>query len=99
MKLTIGKLRMEDVGNFVVLSTDIRYNDESFSLEYEYDHRMKEYIVHERADAFLVSLLPYAMMKARGDAQLVIETLTPVSEELYHQLVNYQIPVLEKNIS
>lgn len=39
------------------------------------------------------------MLKARNDDDLSIESKIPISEELLHQLVNYQIPVLEKNIS
>jgi len=99
MKLIIGKIEKIKENNIIKISSKMTYGDESYSLEYEYDISMDKFVVTERSDAFVISLLPFAMLKARKDENLVIETVTPISAELYHQIVNFYIPVLVRNIS
>lgn len=71
-------------------------------LFYEYDSSLKQYITTERIDCFLVPILPYAMIQAKkltGEDEISIVSEVPVSKKLYTQLVNFYLPILEKNIS
>ena len=59
---------------------------------YEVDSKYEEYLTPERADAFLLMVLEYAMTKS-----LDIECKAPVTEQLYYQLTKYFIPILSMN--
>ena len=55
--------------------------------------KWKEYLCFERADAFLVNLLLYAM-----ENNADIECKCDISERLYYQLTEYLIPSISSNI-
>lgn len=58
------------------------------------DHKYGKYLCHERADAFVIGLLSYAMRNKHD-----IKCESPISETLYYQLVTYFIPSVSNNSS
>ena len=99
MKWTIGKPEIHIAEGKARLSATITYGEKRQELYYEADAGYADTFVTERSDAFLVPLLPKAMMEARKDKDLEIVCEAPVSRSLYHQLVNQYIPILVKEIS
>ncbi|WP_425806412.1 hypothetical protein ACHOLT_05795 [Desulfitobacterium sp. Sab5] len=100
MEIVIGKPKIanKENGN-AVLSAEIREKDSSFELWFEVEKEYEKYLCVERSDAFLVSLLPWAMMRSSDKDICKIYCETPISEQLHHQLVNYYIPLLINNIT
>lgn len=76
-------------GTKIIVSTDYIFHSKKETLWFKIDKKYQEYLLLERADAFLVGLLLYAM--ANGED---IHLDCPVSEKLYYNLVNYLIPAL-----
>ncbi|MCF8568171.1 hypothetical protein LLE49_25940 [Alicyclobacillus tolerans] len=58
-------------------------------LWYEVDKKYADYLVHERADGFVVGLLWYALTHGHD-----IEVLSPMSERLYYTLNKYLSPLI-----
>ena len=99
MELKIGKINKTIVGEYkCVITSQISYSNEQFEVFYEYGKDYFKYVVDDRADAFLVGILPYAMLKAKNDKNLTIVTDNPITKELYHQLTYYYIPSVSKNV-
>jgi hypothetical protein len=78
-------------GNQVVLRTEIMRDGKPFCCQFHYPVEYCQYICNERSDAFLISILPYAMQHS-----FHIQCEAPVSERLLYQIRNYYIPVLAK---
>ena len=99
MKIQIGTpyITIEEGGNYS-LCADIEGINEPFTLWYKVSEEYSKYLCTERADAFLVGILPYAMAHSTDKDQLVIVCQAPVSEQLYYQLSLHYIPTLAKNI-
>lgn len=78
----------------VRLCSNIEYEGTSHNLWYETDAQWTEYLCTERADAFLVNLLLFAM--ERG-ANIICKC--DISERLYYQFTEYLIPCISSHIS
>ena len=89
--ITISKPYVETKKNSARLCAVVNYDGKNEIIWYEVDKRFSKYLCYERADAFLLALLPYAMAFDKN-----IEIDAPVSEKLYYQLVNYYMPALKK---
>lgn len=76
------------------LIATIKYQNKDNDIWYEVDEKYKEFLCIERADAFLVALLPFAMEKKED---IIIEN-TPVTTKLYYNIINYLMPALYSNI-
>ena len=77
--------------NFVRLCAMVN-NDWTYQeIWYEVDEKNSQYLCFERADAFLIAFLPYAMA-----FKYDIKVEGAVSEKLVYQIVNYYIPALGK---
>ena len=75
----------------VRLCSVVNYDGNDNEIWYEVDKEYGEFLCHERADAFLLAFLPYAMAFKHD-----IEIEGAVSEKLLYQLNNYYIPALSK---
>ena len=75
----------------VRLCSVVNYDGNDNEIWYEVDKEYGEFLCHERADAFLLAFLPYAMAFKHD-----IEIEGAVSEKLFYQLINYYIPALSK---
>ncbi|MEY8337954.1 hypothetical protein AALB16_07965 [Lachnospiraceae bacterium 62-35] len=90
-KLVIGKPYILEKGSQIKLCANININEEKHVLYYEIDKIYKEYLCSERSDAFLISLIQYAMAN-----NLNIIWNTPVTERLEYQLRTIFIPVISE---
>lgn len=79
--------------NTVRLCSDIEYNGKSNHIWYETDRKWEKYLCYERADAFLVNILLFAM-EHNADVHCDCD----ISERLYYQLSEYLIPSISTNI-
>lgn len=75
--------------NESVVECNIIINNEEKLLYYKTPSEWGRYLTYERADAFLIGVLQYAMKEGHN-----IEVNAPVSEKLYFNLVNQVIPLL-----
>ena len=73
------------------LMAEIDFGGDAKEIWLEVDSKYAEYLCAERADAFLIALLPHAMR-----AGLDIECKAPISERLKYQIETYLIPSLVK---
>ncbi len=101
MILKIGKpFICENKDDSVVLSAEI--NAEFWSkpkiIWYKVDGEYSKYLCEERADAFLIALLPLAFSRSKKDDKLVIKCDAPVSEQLFYQLTRHYIPAWSKYV-
>jgi hypothetical protein len=71
------------------LSCDIYDNDKLKTLYFEVDKKYKKYLCYERSDAFIISILPYAMLSGQD-----IYCETPVTETLLYNINEVLIPNL-----
>ncbi len=86
--------------NLAVMTVDVGGMEQPLQLYYKIDEKYAKELCTERIDAFLIPLLPKAMMWAKkNNRPLSLSCKTPVSKRLYHQLVNYYMPLMQKNIS
>lgn len=95
MKLRIGMPYIEKLGEKSRLKADIKLPDgEIRELYYEVDSQYEAFLCTERSDAFVLSLLQYAMFHGYD-----IEWEGPVTERLVYQLRTMYIPVIAKTIA
>ena len=73
----------------VRLSCDIKDKGEIKTLYYEVDKEYGEYLCYERSDAFIITILPYAMLTGQD-----IYCDTPVTETLLHNINEVLVPTL-----
>lgn len=99
MKIEIGDIAKSVGESNVVISVNVKYGDEQHCLEYSFDLKYAEMILIDRIDAFLIPLLPWAMMKASLDDKCCITSVLPLSKSLFHQISNFHLAVLSDNIS
>ena len=90
--ITIGIPKITKSNKKARLSVDVEINDETKQLWLEVDEKYEKFLVKDRCDAFVIALLPYAM---RNKKEIVC--LSPVSEELLHNLRTHLIPTLVKS--
>jgi hypothetical protein len=99
MQLIIKRPTLKQNGVNTRLIADIEYGNEIFSLWYEVNNEFGEFFCEEYSDSFLIALLPWAMMRAKKEKKRIeIMSEQVISEQLYHQVNNYYIPVLCKDI-
>lgn len=94
-KIVIEKPYVTSTLKHARLNCNIRYpledgTEGNFLLHYEVPAKYKKILVTERADAFLVAVLPQAMLHGWD-----IECVAPVSERLYFQLTTMQMPAID----
>jgi len=73
----------------VRLSCDIKDNGEIKTLYYEVDKEYGKYLCDERSDAFVISILPLAMLAGQD-----IYCDVPVTEDLLHNINEVLVPTL-----
>ena len=89
-------MKIEDIyisenKNGIRLIADIKRDGQMFRTWFEYPREYKEYVCHEKCDAFIIAILPYAMQN-----KMDIISKIPISERLYYQIEKYYIPILSK---
>lgn len=89
--IKIGQPYIEKVNNKTRLCCLVNYDNKDEIIWYEVENKYENCLCDERADAFVVAFLPYAMAFKKD---IVIEAA--ISERLYYQLYNYYIPCLVK---
>jgi hypothetical protein len=76
-----------------IIADNSSYQESTFNLEYRVDTDYQEYLTDQRSDAFVVALLPYALLHGFD-----IEAEVPMSERLYFQLTELLIPSLSCHV-
>lgn len=89
--LTIKQPRIEHAGDNSRLLADIIEDGQTKAVWVEVKREYGKYLCHERADAFVIGLLHYAMSHNHS-----ICSEAPVGEYLYYQLTNYLIDAISK---
>ena len=87
--ITIYEPKMEKTENQCKLSAKITYNDGEKTIWYRTAEEIGQYFDIGRADAFLVAVLPLAVLKGED-----IQCQVPVSAQLLHSLRQFQIPFM-----
>jgi hypothetical protein len=91
--LIISDIRIQRTSGKSRLCADIHWRSRTRSLWFEVDHKYEEYLSTERADAFLVALLPFAMLN-----NLNMRVDASVSEKLIYQVKTILVPTLTAHI-
>lgn len=92
--IIIGEPKLTKRNKKARLTAEVSVNNEVKELWIEFDEKYSKYIVKDRADAFVVALLPYAF---RNKKDIICNST--VSEELLHNLRNQLIPAISKGSS
>lgn len=90
--IRINKPYVEEKGAYARLCSKIEVDDQVWNIWYEVESHNKQYLCYEKADAFLIGILPFAM--AFGHNIDIIDC--PISERIYWNLKNTFIPALSK---
>lgn len=90
-KLVIGMPEIVEIGQKARLRADIWVDGSKKELYYEVDKEYKDYLCAGRSDAFLLSLLHFAMSSGYD-----VSWAAPVSERLHYQLGQIYIPVISR---
>ena len=91
-KLQIGKPNTLELEDKTRLQAAITTKEFSHIFYYEVEKKWGQYLCYERADAFVLSLLYFALVHGYD-----IECEAPISEKLYMQLSEIYIPTVVKN--
>lgn len=91
--LKIETVYIKRIGEKSRLCADIRWSNRSRTLWFEVEREFENYLCYERADGFLIALLPFAMIN-----NLDIEVEGNISERLLYQLKNILLPALSSNL-
>ena len=89
--MIIESIKKQNTDNGVRLTAQITSDRQSFEIWYEASSEIGYYFCDERADAFVVALMPYAMSIGED-----IISNVPISAQLKHSLVKSQIPYMVK---
>lgn len=76
------------------LCANIKIDDETYTMWFEVEKDYIEYLCYEKADAFLVAIIPYIIKH-----ELDVEVKGKISSKLYYQLTTYLIPLLCDNFN
>lgn len=90
--IVINKPYLKKNGDKTRLYSRVSLKEKDYLLWYEVDNKYADYLCYEKADSFLIAVLPYAMIYSH-DIKVVD---VPVSERLVWQLKNLFIPALGK---
>lgn len=93
MILRVGKPEIRKIDCKVRLCSRISMDTETYDMWYEVEEYYEEYLCVERADAFVIAALPYAI---REGIDIIVDA--PLSEQLYYQLTTTYITALGKNV-
>lgn len=85
--IIIGKPYITEQSNSASLCAEVLLGGERQILRYTVESQYKSYLTDERADAFVVGILTYAM---RIGADIICRA--PLSKHLHYQLTHYLIP-------
>lgn len=99
MKIEIEKPYLIKNDATTKLCCNIVTAEKTIQLWHEVNNEFSEYFCDEVCDSFLVSILPWAMIKSQKDDNIEIICKQKVTDKLYHQLKNYYIPILSQHIS
>ena len=89
--ITIHKPEIIDRDNCSRLQASVEIDSNKIIIWFEVDNKYKEFLCWERADAFVIGLLHYAMTN-RHD----IVSLSPITEDLHYQINTYLTDALYK---
>ena len=92
-QIIIKKPYIEKKDNTSYLHSKFLINHEEKDIFFSVDSRYEKYLVDDRADSFIVSILTYAM---KNNLDIVSEA--PISKELLYSIVNYFIPMTSSNM-
>lgn len=90
--IKINKPYIQEENGYARLCSKIEVDSDVWDIWYEVEVCNKQYLCYEKADAFLIGLLPFAM--AFGHDVEIIDC--PISEKIYWSLTNTFIPALSK---
>ena len=94
-KLIIKKIFLKKIEDENIrICSNIKSDKKDFLLWFEVEKKYQECILIERADAFLIAILPYAIKQ-----ELDVNVENKISSKLYYQLTTYFIPMLCKNLN
>ena len=89
--LRIEKIEKIDLNLSIKLQATLINKGETETVWFEYPTEYSNYVCDECIDAFVISVLPFAMRNS-----LDIISNIPISEKLKYQICNYYIPILAK---
>jgi hypothetical protein len=87
--MEISRPQINNDGDHVIVSAEFNIGGETNSLWFKVEEKYRQFVVVERADAFLVGLLYFAMQRGED-----IRIHAPVSEKLFYNLTTYLIPAI-----
>lgn len=90
--IKIGKQYIQDFNGKTRLYCDIDIDSENRKIWFEVEKKYEEYLVCDRADAYLIGILNYAMRNNHN-----IECDMPVTDELLYNIKEVLIPSLVKH--
>ncbi len=82
----------DDGVDYVRMCSKVLIDDKEELIWYEVDDKFSEYLCYEKADAFVVGILPYAMAYGHN---IIVEGC-PISEKIYWNLKHTFLPALGK---
>ena len=88
--VTIRAPEVKQTDNGVELATRFEYDGKPYKLWFAVEPEFAEYLTHERSDAFLIALLPWAMYQG---VDLCFEA--PITKELFFRVTYYLMPILK----
>ncbi len=90
--IKINKPYVQEENGYARLCSKIEVDSDVWNIWYEVEVCNKQYLCYEKADAFLIGILPFAM--AFGHNIKIVDC--PISEKIYWNLTNTFIPALSK---
>ena len=90
-QIKINKPYLEEIGDKTRLCAEIEKDNKKHILWYEVDEKFSKYLCYEHIDAFVVMLIPFIV---RNSYNISSDGL--ISEKLYYQLSNYELPLMCK---
>ena len=89
--ITVNKPYITKSGSRSRCNCDISVDGENRTVWFEVDEEYEQYLVTERADAYVVGLLHWCMLHGHD-----IKCLAPVTDELLYNITTILIPSLAK---
>lgn len=89
--ICLDSIRIEILENTNRLVFDYTIGDHGDQIFFEVEKKYGEYLCYERADAFVICFIPYAMIHNCN-----IESRIPITEDLLYNLRMYLIPTIVK---
>lgn len=93
-KILIGKPYKKVCGDKVRLCAELSWDNENFEFYYEVDNEYEKYLCAERATAFILSILEFALYKGYD-----IVSESPVDGDMYFALNQYGLKILSDGVA